>query len=275
MEKTVNRPIAGTFGWLRAGGTKIELPDREERREIRLAAGESRTVVLEDGETPLYVEADLEEGSTLNLVHLPGGPESGDPCGSPACAGPVYSDIHVRCGKNAQFHWYRLVRGSKETYDNCSAVLEGRGSQFTADVGYRLCGNEKYDANCEAVHRGEKTQSRIFASGVLSDTAYKLFRGTIDFRKGCAGSSGTETEDVLLADETVRNLSVPVILCAEEDVAGNHGATIGRPDENLVYYLASRGLETEKALEMLAQAKLDAVINRIPDEEIRRSLQEG
>ena len=73
-------------------------------------------------------------------------------------------------------------------------------------------------------------------------------------------------------DETVRNRSVPVILCAEEDVVGNHGATIGRLDENVVYYLESRGMERDAIYEMMAKAKLDAVLRKIPDEAVRNEL---
>ena len=75
-------------------------------------------------------------------------------------------------------------------------------------------------------------------------------------------------------DRTVRNRSIPVILCSEEDVVGNHGATIGRLDEDMIFYLASRGMETEAIYEMMAKAKLDSVIRRIPDEEVRRGLLE-
>ena len=153
-------------------------------------------------------------------------------------------------------------------------TLEGRESSFEANVCYRLKDTEKYDLNCEAVHEGKRTQSAIAASGVLADKASKLMRGTIDFRTGCSGSVGNESEDVLLLSEEVRNQSVPVILCSEEDVVGNHGASIGRPDEDMLFYMETRGVDEETACEMLAQAKIDSVIRKIPDASIRDMLQE-
>ena len=56
---------------------------------------------------------------------------------------------------------------------------------------------------------------------------------SIELVHGCKGSVGSEQETVLLADERVANRTVPVILCDEDDVAGNHGATIGhvRPEQ--------------------------------------------
>ena len=123
-----------------------------------------------------------------------------------------------------------------------------------------------------AIHTGKRTQSAISASGVLADKASKLMRGTIDFRTGCSGSVGNETEDVLLLSEEVRNQSVPVILCSEEDVVGNHGASIGRPDEDMLFYMETRGVDEETACEMLARAKIDSVIGRIPDESVREKI---
>ena len=95
-------------------------------------------------------------------------------------------------------------------------------------------------------------------------------RADVDF----VASVGNESEDVLLLSEEVRNQSVPVILCSEEDVVGNHGASIGRPDEDMLFYMETRGVDEETACEMLAQAKIDSVIRKIPDASIRDMLQE-
>lgn len=265
MEKIINKPIAETFGWLHVGGTKVLLPEETDERKISLLEGESRTVAIEDNGALLSIEAELEKDAVLNLILV----RRAD------AADKSIADIRVTCRENASFHWYRVVLGGGETYDNCSVSLEGKGSTFTADLGYRLQGTEKYDVNCEAIHLGKHSESRIRSFGALSEQAGKLLRGTIDFRKGCSGAVGNEAEDVLLLDDTVRNQSVPVILCSEEDVVGNHGATIGRPDEKILYYVASRGIDEETAIELLAQSKLDAVISQIPDEEVQRRIKEA
>ena len=58
----------------------------------------------------------------------------------------------------------------------------------------------------------KKTECAINAAGALRDTAFKLFRGTIDFIKGSAGSVGNEKEEVLLIDEKCVNQTIPIIL---------------------------------------------------------------
>ena len=92
---------------------------------------------------------------------------------------------------------------------------------------------------------------------MLSDRAFKLFRGTIDFKAGSVGAEGEETEDVLLMGEDAVNQTIPLILCGEEDVQGSHGATIGRLDDELLFYLCSN--------KMITRARLDAVCRRMED----------
>ena len=117
--------------------------------------------------------------------------------------------------------------------------------------------------------KGKKTNSNLDVKGILRDEAFKIFRGTIDFIRGCAGSKGSELEDVLLLDDTIVNQTIPLILCDEEDVEGDHGATIGQIDDEKLFYLKSRGIKEEDIYEMLAKARLHSVISKISDEEIR------
>ena len=263
METTVNKPLAETFGWLQAGAKRIDLQDKIQNISYVLGPGESRVLFLEDPGASEY-EITLGEGARLDMVQLR--EASGKDLS--------YNNVRVTCGDKAYFGWYRVVLGGAESYDNCSVNLAGRESSFAANVCYRLDGTEKYDLNCEAIHTGKRTESVISASGVLADKASKLMRGTIDFRTGCSGSVGNETEDVLLLSEEVRNQSVPVILCSEEDVVGNHGASIGRPDEDMLFYMETRGVDEETACEMLARAKIDSVIGKIPDKSVQEKIRE-
>ena len=108
--------------------------------------------------------------------------------------------------------------------------------------------------------------SEINASGVLKDASSKLFRGTIDFQHGSAESVGAEKEDVLLMGDDVVNQTIPLILCAEEDVKGSHGASIGQLDEETLFYMQARGISEEQAYALMADARIEAVCQKIPDE---------
>ncbi|MBQ8979698.1 MAG: SufD family Fe-S cluster assembly protein [Oscillospiraceae bacterium] len=166
---------------------------------------------------------------------------------------------------------YVLLEGGK-TYYGSRANLKGNESAFSLDMAYIVKGDEELDANVASFHRGKKTDALITVNGTLKDRAKKLLRATIDFKSGAAGSTGKETEDVLMMNEGVINRNVPLILCTEEDVEGIHGATLGSPSEEIVTYMMSRGLDKATIYDIIEKARLDACAGKISDEKTREEV---
>ena len=146
-----------------------------------------------------------------------------------------------------------------------------RGERARVDVDTRYLGQDDQvrDFNYSLRHHGPKSKCDLRANGVLAGRSSKTLRGTIDLVRGCKGAEGSENETVLLVDEDVRNKTVPVILCNEDDVAGNHGATIGHIRDEQLFYLASRGLSQEVAERMFVGALVEQAVNDAPDDEAR------
>ena len=119
---------------------------------------------------------------------------------------------------------------------------------------------------------GKNTESEITVNGALRDASKKIFRGTIDFKTGAAGSVGNEQETVLMLGDEVENKTVPVILCSEENVVGNHGATIGELDEETLFYFESRGIGKEQAESIMARAGIDRLKPLIGDEAFEKMI---
>ena len=69
----------------------------------------------------------------------------------------------------------------------------------------------------------------------------------------------------MLGDGVV-NKTVPLILCAEENVVGNHGATIGELDEDTLFYFESRGISAAEAENIIARAAIERLARTIEDE---------
>ena len=181
----------------------------------------------------------------------------------------VLNDIGAKVADGAKLSVIHLFLSGDKVYNGCKAELIGKKSNFTADIAYTVADDCVLDMNYVALHEGKKSVSEIRTDGVLHENARKLFRGTIDFKKGAAGAVGNEKEDVLLLDDDVVNQTIPLILCAEEDVEGNHGATIGKLDEDLVFYLESRGMALAEIYRMMAKARIDAVLRFVPDEKTK------
>ena len=79
---------------------------------------------------------------------------------------------------------------------------------------------------------------------------------------------------VLLLGDDIVNQTIPLILCAEEDVEGNHGASMGDLDDATLFYLCSRGLSREEAERMVARARIDALNELVADEAVQKQVQE-
>lgn len=166
---------------------------------------------------------------------------------------------------SSDFNITKLLLGGKNTYDGISIDLKGHESKFLTEVGYLVKGDDRLDINYLSRHHGIKTQSDIEVKGVLKDRAFKIFRGTIDIVQGAVNAGGRETEEVLLIDDDVINKSIPVILCGEEDVEGAHGATIGKLDDELLFYMKSRGISEKEIYEIMAKARIEELCQKIGD----------
>lgn len=158
------------------------------------------------------------------------------------------------------------VLGAGKSFTGLAGDLRGEASQTAIDTRYLGHNQQERDFNYTLRHRGAATVSNMNANGVLAGDSGKTLRGTIDFIRGCKGASGQEAETVLIVDDHASNRTVPVILCGEDDVAGNHGATIGHVRPGQLFYLQSRGLSPEAAEELFVRATLEEAAITAPDE---------
>lgn len=174
----------------------------------------------------------------------------------------------------AEVNLIRLDLGGKKIYSGVNIELSGTASCYHSETGYHVRPDQFLDMNYVAVYKGRQTSCEMQVNSTLEEGAKMVFRGTIDFQKGCAGAKAAENENVLLMGERLQNQTLPVILCKEEDVEGSHGASIGQMDEKALFYLASRGISTEAAQAMIAQARIDAICAKIPAAEIQEEVRE-
>lgn len=171
-----------------------------------------------------------------------------------------------RCDENGQVELIQILLGRGDVYSDGHFALNGTGAGFQAGIGYLGQKQQTVDLNLVVDHWGQKTTSEINAAGALKDDARKIFRGTIDFKKGSAGSVGNEQETVLMLGDGAVNKTVPLILCAEENVVGNHGATIGELDEDTLFYFESRGISAAEAENIMARAAIERLARTLQDE---------
>ena len=247
-------PVA-TFGWLGVNSaSQADISEFETENFILTApSGDRRSEVIyidREGSTDVNIKVEDNASAKAVLVY--------------DVKGQAYSKVTAQVGEGASFELVELFLGG-DVANEVVTELVGRKAVFEADIGYKLENSDRLDINLIANHHGRKTLSRINARGVLSGDAQKTFKGTIDFKKGADGAKGSENEEVLLMSDSAVNKTVPLILCAEENVEGSHGASIGRIDEKQVFYMQSRGISPDRIYELAAQAKLKQVTTKIED----------
>ena len=174
-------------------------------------------------------------------------------------------DMGLFAADRAAIQVSQTVLGASETFTGLATDLRGDASRIDIATHYLGHGDQVHDFNYIVRHHGERSECDLQANGVLAGSSSKTLRGTIDLIRGAKGAQGSENETVLLVDDGVHNKTVPVILCNEDDVAGNHGATIGHIRDEQMFYLASRGLSREAAERMFVTAIMEQAAIDAPD----------
>ena len=210
-------------------------------------------------------ELDAGENARIRLVQLLATEEDA----------VLRSEVSGSCGENGSVELLQVMLGRGDAYADSRFVLKGEGSALKADLGYLGQKKQTVDINLAVDHYGKKTASQINAAGALKDAAKKIFRGTIDFKTGSADSVGSEQETVLMLGEDAVNKTVPLILCAEENVEGTHGATIGELDDDTLFYFESRGIDRRTAENILARASIERLARIVGDRELEEKIIDG
>lgn len=237
----------------------------EKSLRLNAASGAELTVFIDVAAAHrLAVRTDISLGvnAKLHLVQV----QSAD------AGGMARSAITADCAAGAELELVQLLLGAGDVYTDCLAELRGDASRFRAEVGYMGRGAQKLDVNLVCNHYGKRTESEIAANGALMDAAEKIFRGTIDFKTGSSDSVGNEKETVLMLGEDAVNKTVPLILCAEENVVGNHGATIGELDAETLFYFESRGISRAEAESILARSAVERLARAVGDAAVEKRI---
>lgn len=144
--------------------------------------------------------------------------------------------------------------------------LVGARARLDLNNRYHATHEETLDINHLVRMRGTSTRAQLTESGVLNEAAKKTLRATIDLVRGAKDAQGNEIETVMILGDDVVNKTMPVILCDEDDVAGNHGATIGSVSPEQLDYLAARGLSRQAAEQLFIRALFEDAIINAPEE---------
>lgn len=178
-------------------------------------------------------------------------------------------------GQNANVEIDFIELGSKIVAINSVTDLLKYESSINIKAMYLGYNNMKIDIDYDILHKGENTKSKIEQKGALNDSSEKVFKGTIDFKKGAKKAIGSEEESVILLSPKAKSDAIPILLCSEEDVSGSHAATVGKIDQSKLFYIMSRGFTKAQAQRLIIEASYSNIIDSMPDEKIKSEIIEN
>ncbi|HWI51382.1 MAG TPA: Fe-S cluster assembly protein SufD [Symbiobacteriaceae bacterium] len=176
-------------------------------------------------------------------------------------------------GPDSTLEWVGGEFGGGLVRSELVSDVAGQGSESTIKVVYGATGNQHIDIVASEVHTGNNSRSDILGRGVLSGRAHTVFRGLGQIKYHARECSTYQRQQALVLSPRCRADAIPALIIDENEVAGaGHAATVGKLDEEQLFYLQARGLSRKQAINMLVMAFLAPVLDQIPVEDLRTEM---
>lgn len=213
----------------------------------------------------------------------------------------VNSAVRIELAPNAQLTHYRLQHGGARAawFDTLTAELAeaarydllavsagalaarstvharmlGAGAELTLSAAALGEGQQSHDMYALSEHRAPRTRTLETFRGIASGRARVAFNGKITVGENARGTDSRQSLRGLLDGPEAEVDLRPQLEIYTDEVRCSHGATAGKLDENMLFYLLSRGLAPEVAQHLLKWAFLEDVIARIALPDLRRQIE--
>lgn len=177
------------------------------------------------------------------------------------------TDIQLHDDATLDFHALEL--GGKLARHEIRVDLAGARSRFESRGAFVLHQRQHADTELLVTHRGRDTFSHASWRGVADDRARGVVHGRILVLPGADGADGGFHNKNLLLSPSAEIDTRPALEIYADEVRANHGATVGQLDENVLFYLRSRGIPLEMARRILVRAFCAVTLERIEPPSLR------
>jgi len=168
--------------------------------------------------------------------------------------------------EGATIEWVDANLGSRRTWKVPRADLLGPGA-VAEFVGVALAGKRQHqDVGAEVVHRAPRTRSTIVNRGIVHTGGRATLRSGVHVAPQALGASASVEWSALMLDADSRAETVPTIELDEADAEIVQAGSIRKVSDEMLFYMASRGVTRDEALRMVVLGAADAAMARIPVE---------
>ena len=135
-------------------------------------------------------------------------------------------------------------------------------------------GRQHFDHDTQQNHLAKDTTSDLLFKGALLDESHSVWQGMIYVAPGANGTDGYQANRNLILNKGARADSIPGLEIMADDVRCTHAATVGKIDENELFYLLSRGIPRAEAEQLIVMGFFAKIMERIPFEGIQKRFTE-
>ena len=207
----------------------------------------------------LVSEVVAHDGAQVNYSSITNQP--GEKRGTILRRGLTYRDSLI--------NWNVAAMDEADVYHDNTTNILGDGSEANLKIVTLGVKEQKTYFNSEVVNQGLSSKGDILQHGVLLDRSHIVFNGVGFIVKGATGSNAYQSSRMLTLSSEAKADANPMLLIDENDVMAGHGASLGRIDEEQLYYLQSRGLTRKESSRLLVHGFLSPVISELTVDKIK------
>lgn len=156
--------------------------------------------------------------------------------------------------------------GSKTNMKYPSCILKGKGASGSCISIAVASKNQFQDAGAKMIHLAPNTTSKIISKSIAANGGVSNYRGTVKINKDAKNSKSIIKCDTILLDDKSKSDTIPKNIVENNSSYLEHEATVSKLDEEKLFYLMSRGLDEERAKELLIIGFIDEFRENLPME---------
>jgi len=175
-----------------------------------------------------------------------------------------FKTVHIQQKKDSHVSGFHFHTGGLKGKTFYHSELAGSGAGLVLNGIAELSHRQFNDIEMKASHLQDNTSSRILFKTILAGKSHNVFTGNLYIPENKKHIVASQTNHNLLVEKTARAESIPALEVFSQDVQCHHGATVGELDEELVFYLNSRGLDELEAKSIIIGAFLLSILDEHP-----------
>ena len=166
--------------------------------------------------------------------------------------------------ENGIMEWIDGNIGSKVNMKYPACILKGDNAKGNC-ISIAMAGKDQVqDTGAKMIHIGKNTESSIIAKSIARNGGNATYRGIVSIEKDATNSKASIKCDTILLDKDSKSDTVPTNIVKNESSLIEHEATVSKLNEENLFYLMSRGIDEEKAIELSIIGFIEAFREELP-----------